>query len=110
MRTISAGRIEVGSYISILKQVVYRDVQNPLSGEINRDYIEDNCPWYKGIPFKVIDVNLPIIAVDTQNLWQPQLARVMFFDTRFTTFLEVNEAFYNTYYNLITKKEQKTNP
>jgi hypothetical protein len=100
MKRLSAGEITKGMYVVVYEIVTQKEVTT-VAGRTETEDSVDKHPWIKGIPFKVINVNGPIIAVDTLQLHKGSLAPVAFFDARFHKFLETTKAFHDEYVRLM---------
>lgn len=105
MNAVSAGEICVGMYIVVIEVKVFRSIVNGMTGMVTDENFWTGEHWYKGIPFRVINVNGPIVAVDTARL-HPSLPPVAFFDTRTSRFIETDRQFFEEYVNIMKGGQQ----
>lgn len=101
LKIVSAGEIAVGIYVAVIEVKVPRVVICQLTGKVTDDPFWTGEHWFKGIPFKVINVNGPIVAVDTNGLHRPAWPNVMFFDARNCRFIECTKEFHDQYVELM---------
>lgn len=108
MNILSAGEIDKGMYVTVLEGKFYRTVTDHITNKPYEELAEDKTPWYRGIPFKVINVNGPMIAVDTSGLHKGNFSRVMFFDTRYHQLMETTKEFHDEYVELMQMDKPRT--
>jgi hypothetical protein len=96
MSKVSAGEIVAGMYI-VVQEVEYPRLYTCSdTGKTLEETVLDKIPWFRGIPFRVMNVMGPMVAVDTLGLHKG-LARITIFDKRFHRFLEVTEEYHRQY-------------
>jgi hypothetical protein len=101
MNVLSAGEVTKGMYVIVLEVKYYRSQRDEVTGKVYDELVEDKTPWYRGIPFRVINVNGPMVAVDTSGLHKNNFNRVMFFDTRYYQLIETTKEFHDEYVGLM---------
>lgn len=70
----------------------WKNEDKPIKYEFKINYY----PWYKGIPWEIVCVCKAMVGVKTFGT--QNLPPVMFFDSRFVRFLEVDKKFYKNYW------------
>src|SRR3954471_6844932 len=99
MRIVSQGELKKGMYVTVLQVMLNERVCCPFTGTVTRNKGVDDNPWIKGIPLRIIEINGPIVAIDSRGL--QNLPPVMFLDSRYATFLESSKRFHDRYYLLM---------
>jgi len=121
IKHVSAGELKRGMYvvvyqtndpIMIAQENIRQATPIPVEGEEwTQEEIEikeivpklktitNYFPWFKGIPWKILDIAGPIVAVKTFGV--QNTAPVMFFDSRFNQFMEVKKSFYKSYWGVM---------
>ncbi len=95
IKLISPGEIVPGTRLMVYESCSFHRYMCPISNQIKEQVLTDYHPWFKGIPYEVVSVAGPIVAVRT-NCFQ-NAPPVVFIDSRFVKFVEVSEEFLNTY-------------
>ncbi len=103
---VSAGEIQPGMFVTGYEMLepktnptlfgvpMYNFGEDEQKNELNLN------PWFKGIPFEVIDVAGPLIIVKTYSgiINGYKLQPVMIFDSRQIHFMEVDKEYYRNYW------------
>lgn len=92
---ISPGEIISGMIIMSIGAKPYKKIVSDMFGEREIE-IYDRNPHFKGIPYEVMGVAGPIIAVKTNKMHN--LPPVIFFDSRLVEFVEIDRGFFETYW------------
>ena len=105
---LSPGEIDAGMFVTIFEtygpqqkaggfSLFHQPAEQPEDDEPK--IVRYNNPWLKGIPFKVLQVALPLIMVENLVKYHVDqaIAPALFFDTRFLSFLEVREEYAKAY-------------
>jgi len=93
---ITPGELAPGQYVTILSfKPQQKEVLLP-NGEVRTITEEDKSPWIKGLPYRVLNVKLPLVML--HNVCEvPNIPPATFFDTRLVEFLEVDADYAYTY-------------
>lgn len=93
---ISSGELAAGQFVTVLGlKPQKKEVLLP-TGEMRTITEEDKNPWIKGVPFRVLNVKLPLIML--HNICKvPNIPPAVFYDTRLVELLEVDEEYAVTY-------------
>lgn len=93
---ITPGELEVGQYVTVLGfKPVKKQILLP-TGEVREITENDDSPWIKGLPYRVISVHLPLVMLF--NICEvPNIPPATFHDTRKVDFLEVDLDYATTY-------------
>jgi hypothetical protein len=108
MRVLSAGEVTKGMYVAVYEINFPHRYTCGMTGALREEILTDKHSWLKGIPFKILDVNGPIIAVDTLG-FHHMLPRITFFDSRFHKFVESSKSFYNIYVKAMRQQIKSQN-
>jgi len=102
---VTPGELTKGMWVIIYECKVLKTFEDSTTGEFGTKETPWYNPWFQGIPYKIVDVAGPMVAVETFKL-QGQLP-VILFDTRLVKFMEVSKKFGETY---VKQMEAKNTP
>jgi hypothetical protein len=102
---VTQGEIQIGMILVIIESQEVIFTVDYYTGEKTSEQKKINTsPWYKGIPYRVVGVAGPIVAVENPY---PNQMPIMFLDSRLLSFIEVEESYLAIYkkHNEISQKQ-----
>ncbi len=105
---VSLGEIKVGMYVMVLHEKIHERYYTDHNGETQvQTYCPSPVPWFKGIPYQVVGIAGPIIAVKSLPQPQANVGPVNFLDTNMVQLAEIPKKFYTAYFDASQPKPKK---
>ncbi len=96
---ITPGELVKGIYVTYLEEMPYEEEVVSMTGDVRTVTRQNKHPMGKGLPFKVLSVDLPLVLTENTSK-HPNFGPVVIFDTRHVRLHELEKE----YVNILIKK------
>jgi len=108
MEIISSGEVVPGMIVVCYESTEIHRYVNQITGALQEQHLPSINPWFKGIPYEVVNRAGPILAVKTNGLQKHP--PIVFIDTRLTKLMQVSKEYHDEYVAHMNPKVQISVP